>query len=490
MITVYPTVTSIEPRTSGDLGGNTITINGHGFSTVCGNNDVKLDGVSCSIVTCTNTQITCIAGPKANVTGDRRVGTRGAYTRVWFNFNGNFNTPRYPNFPNYTMTQTEALQGFGVNIADQYTQIVDALFVPPVTANYTFHVIGDDWNEFQLSTTSSPENLSVAAMSPNYSPYFWSFPNQTSTPRLLQAGTPYFVRVRQAEGNGGDFVRVAMLIDRPTTPLEEKFNSRFERQRLTIRAAIVRESVTLVFSGDINGTFYVGGPLQYDLTRPIRMHVDSDKSILAAAVATVVQPSCGSVSVTRKSNATLATVTYNITINCPVAGTFSTLAITTQSDYTGSTPQVTRQWPASTPVRGSYRFGYRGNFTAPLAYNANDGTVQSALTTAFGFKNIIVSGQNNENEGRGWEILFRDPTVSFVCVCVCVRMFVCVCVCVCACVLFVCLFFPHLFLLYLFDFDFDFGSLPPLFYTKHFFSPSPHPTPRATSPRCPWTFRA
>ena len=287
---MHPTITSISPSTSGDLGGNTVTISGHGFAATCSNNAVFLDGVACAILTCSNTQITCVAGPRSSVTASRSGSSRGVVNRVFSSYSAGTNfaqDARYPNSPSQTLIDTRGLVGYGVNVADYYTQIVDTLFVAPYTANYTFFVGGDDWHELQFSPTDSAANLSVIASSSNWEPQsnYYLYAGQKSAPVALQAGSAYYLRARQIEWGGGDYLQVAVRIhDVPTAYAEQKYSSMFERQRLAIRPALVRESQILTFTS-LTGTFYVGGPLGFDSTRAIRLNVANDRNVLADAVA-------------------------------------------------------------------------------------------------------------------------------------------------------------------------------------------------------------
>ncbi|XP_063689847.1 fibrocystin-L-like isoform X2 [Bolinopsis microptera] len=61
-----PTVTNIDPSDAGTGGGKTITITGTGFSDATSDVSVKFDGVTCTLLSTSTTQITCKTGAKAD----------------------------------------------------------------------------------------------------------------------------------------------------------------------------------------------------------------------------------------------------------------------------------------------------------------------------------------------------------------------------------------------------------------------------------------
>lgn len=62
-----PTITSVSPS-SGNIGGQYLTIKGNGFSPNLKNNSVTIDGTNCKITSSANGQINCILNPKSSTT--------------------------------------------------------------------------------------------------------------------------------------------------------------------------------------------------------------------------------------------------------------------------------------------------------------------------------------------------------------------------------------------------------------------------------------
>lgn len=132
--------------------------------------------------------------------------------------------------------------------------------MPPVTANYTFYVRGDDHVTLYLSTTSSPENKTRIAYTGGYKPRYLDAPHQTSEMLFLQAGQRYHTDLVHREYGGGDFFEVAMRIHGvATSALEQQLVSIREVQAIEMTSNVVREEQTITFAGVTGGTFRVKG---------------------------------------------------------------------------------------------------------------------------------------------------------------------------------------------------------------------------------------
>jgi hypothetical protein len=79
---------------------------------------------------------------------------------------------------------------YGSNAVEDYLQEMAGFFVPPVSANYTFYVRGDDQVYLFLSTTPSPLNVTLIAFSRYYNnDWYLADPvNQISAKVYCQAG--------------------------------------------------------------------------------------------------------------------------------------------------------------------------------------------------------------------------------------------------------------------------------------------------------------
>jgi len=92
-----------------------------------------------------------------------------------------------------------------------YGQWIRGYIIAPETGAYTFQIASDDRGEFFLSTDRNPANKSKIASVTGYTgANEWDkYPEQTSAPINLTAGTAYYFEILHQEGVGGDHLHVA-----------------------------------------------------------------------------------------------------------------------------------------------------------------------------------------------------------------------------------------------------------------------------------------
>lgn len=97
------------------------------------------------------------------------------------------------------------------NRAEYYGSFVRGFIEPPATGEYRFYISGNDQAEFWLSTSESPDDADLLAMTPawTYVNQFNKYSSQTSPYVVLESGKRYFFRVLQKEGFGSDHFAVA-----------------------------------------------------------------------------------------------------------------------------------------------------------------------------------------------------------------------------------------------------------------------------------------
>ena len=120
--------------------------------------------------------------------------------------------------PSTSFIMTEGALGQatrGSSYMDWYAERLSGYFVPPYNATYTFYLAGDDWVDLALSQSESAAGLTVIASNPSWNDMafpFYRSTSQISTPFPLIGGKRYFMRARHTEGNGVDWLRVAVRI--------------------------------------------------------------------------------------------------------------------------------------------------------------------------------------------------------------------------------------------------------------------------------------
>jgi hypothetical protein len=202
--TQFPHISGLSFSRSGLIGGQELVVSGTGFSWTTGSNVVTVAGAPCLVISSSNTEIRCRLGSVVTSTPPQAVGVSypagaGLLHRVYLG-KIQYDIAEITNMvPATSQVNTWGLQGFLDNTQDYYTQDNMGFFVPPVTANYSFYTRADDFVSVWLSRDSSPANATQIAVTPSYTDQWWSYASQISKPVFLQAGVPYWIRVRHGK---------------------------------------------------------------------------------------------------------------------------------------------------------------------------------------------------------------------------------------------------------------------------------------------------
>ncbi|MFL1453600.1 PA14 domain-containing protein [Marinobacter sp. GN3S48] len=97
------------------------------------------------------------------------------------------------------------------NRAEYYGSYVRGFIEPPSSGEYRFFVSGNDQAEFWLSTSDSPNDVELLAMTPDWTNVneFTKYSSQTSRYVTLDSSKQYYFEVLQKEGYGSDHFAVA-----------------------------------------------------------------------------------------------------------------------------------------------------------------------------------------------------------------------------------------------------------------------------------------
>ena len=168
-------------------------------------------------------------------------------------------------FPSQTAIITAGAVGVSgplPQLYDGYSERITGLFTPPVTANYTFYVSGNDAVALLLSPDATPQNAVTIASSavPNRWDFkYWATATQRSAPLTLLAGRQYYFQAQHAEGTGSDFLAVAVRVSRGPLPFprDVRYAATREHQVLTLSTTFVPATQVITLTGAGNGTFLV-----------------------------------------------------------------------------------------------------------------------------------------------------------------------------------------------------------------------------------------
>jgi hypothetical protein len=97
-----------------------------------------------------------------------------------------------------------------------YTQEFTGFFVPPVTAQYAFYVVGDDTVDVYISANSSAAPGAMTRIAgltaASDARGFFTRAGQISSPRTLLASQRYYFQVRHTQNTGNDYFSLGMRI--------------------------------------------------------------------------------------------------------------------------------------------------------------------------------------------------------------------------------------------------------------------------------------
>jgi hypothetical protein len=447
--TQRPQVSGLSTSSTGLGGGSLVTISGAGFSTV-GDNVVRLAGLPCAVVSASPTQLTCRPAPAAAsspgvVPGVFYPGSAGLLHSLYLNRNiwtgqmGAVDPASLGIVPSSVTVNGNAVASARVNEANTYGQTLVGFFAPPVTANYSFYVRGDDNVAVWLSPTANATGLRFIAGNPFYTPNFFApatsaaTNGQVSAPQYLEAGRLYAFRAIHQEGTGEDWLDVAVRVHTEgnaaarahfRSPNQEVFRSVPEVQNVITAAAIVREVQVIRLTGASAGAWGVrtasGAAPAGDAA--LSLALDATTGAVSAALNGVGGCSSNNLGVVRtaiRDAATNATgFQWEITFRCPVASAgsaFPTLVPFSASltPAAGQTVSIgaSRTQSASAPLDGTFLLTLGAETTAPISYAASAWDVQSALAalTAVEGVEVTIVSSSDAKDGRTWQVTFWAP---------------------------------------------------------------------------------
>ena len=111
--------------------------------------------------------------------------------------------------------------------ATNYLERLSGFFVPPVTANYTFYLNGDDNADMVLSPDEFGANATITAYATTYSAidnWYWRYNVSIRTAaRRLVAGRKYYFAMRHWDGYGSDYVFAGVRVRIAPSPCPTLF---------------------------------------------------------------------------------------------------------------------------------------------------------------------------------------------------------------------------------------------------------------------------
>nr|XP_046273956.1 PKHD1 like 1, tandem duplicate 1 [Scatophagus argus] len=397
MFQTFAEVTGVSPSKGSVLGGTLLTVHGRFFDQTDRPARVLVGGLPCEIQSVSDDRITCrTARHIMNNNMTVYPGGRGLKMEVW-----NDTRPRtLPDIRNYNENTT----GYWTQWTDSMPQVFPlelnyfstrstGFFVPPTSGNYTIYLQCDDRCELYLSNSSRPEDKVKVAYQPYYVREITSLDSQKSEVMALEGGKYYYLELLHQEYGGAATFNIALFKEESSFTEEQTddavnevqhivadYDVFDEEQVLTFQSwpsnvAVVKEVQKITVSSDCSSslcgsTFY---SLGYGAAQTEPIPVSASAAMVEAALNNLWSIKPDTVQVTKQdhSQGSHYTVTFDSDrgdfepLHYEVFGFDTNITVTEVTKGRSNMKTFTLLW-AGIP-------------TKPIAYNATESEVQSAL---------------------------------------------------------------------------------------------------------------
>eukprot|EP00038_Savillea_parva_P003003 m.119932 g.119932 ORF g.119932 m.119932 type:complete len:4300 (+) comp11038_c0_seq7:960-13859(+) len=442
VVTVYPVVSSLSTSVSGTHGGHRVTLAGSGFATNCSANVVTLSGAPCEVVSCSTSELVCIASNSTHaVTSGPFEGTAGLTERFWDTRASTFDFAT--SIATFATPDAEAVSVNGAVTSSlasgQYWSTEQAgVFVAPFNASYRFWVMGDDHAQVELNPNGdSPAGLQVVAslsgQSATSGSYYTSSyatrPSQKSAPIALTAGERYAFRARHVQSAGAGYYQAAVeILNAPSTAVHPQYHRVNERQEIIMSSTRIRQVQRITLHNTTGGVLeFLGGS-----GGPHNATISSSGSFTTSVSTPLraVVSGCNTFGLTVDNSQFVATGTLVIDIEyrcSPMminSGTtvspWPLLRVSTAdlNRLTASTPVsafVTNLQNPSDPITGSYTLSLAGvtHSGATVSHSNSRWTLANRVKTALrgfpGVQDVVVTVEGDARYTPRFTVDFLVP---------------------------------------------------------------------------------
>ena len=279
---VLPQTEELSTQKSGKFGGHLVTITGSGFDTAadCADNDVRLSGIKCRVLSCTGTELQCVAGPAnpleyvppapfVSTHGLDATTHAGVFDKVAGQVSGVAMTT--------TTWHDPMVGGFKVPIKRYgVTSLkLSGYFVAPYSAYYSFYSFGDVESYCSLSVGTSHNTSSSTKQR-------MSFCGETLLSDrkkiYLDKGHRYHFEHQHRLAGADDTFRAAVRIHAPAlqrqwtkTKEESQYHSWEEIQTVAFTPSFIPEVMELTVTNIWGGSFKLYNTARKTTSGPIRV---------------------------------------------------------------------------------------------------------------------------------------------------------------------------------------------------------------------------
>uniref|UniRef100_A0A3B4U1D6 PKHD1 like 1, tandem duplicate 2 n=1 Tax=Seriola dumerili TaxID=41447 RepID=A0A3B4U1D6_SERDU len=251
MFQTFAEVTGVSPSNGSVVGGTLLTVHGRFFDQTDRPARVLVGGLPCEIQSVSDVRITCRT-PERLISNDSGVypGGRGLKMEVWNNTRPRYLTDIWnydDNTTGYWWHWIDSMPHRFNYSLDLFTSRSRGFFVPPASGNYTIYLHCDDRCELYLSNSSRPEDKVKVAYQPNYVSDFFKLESQKSEVMTLEKGKPYYMEILQQEYGGQSSLNLGLFREESSFTEDQTKDAVNEVQRIVAEYDVFDEEQVVTF---------------------------------------------------------------------------------------------------------------------------------------------------------------------------------------------------------------------------------------------------
>ncbi|XP_025757857.1 PKHD1 like 1, tandem duplicate 1 isoform X2 [Oreochromis niloticus] len=215
MFQTFAEVTGVFPSEGSIMGGTLLTVQGRFFDETDQPARVLVGGLPCEVQSVDDDRITCkTAEHQTNKNAAVYPGGRGLKMEVWNNSRPSSLSSIWSynkNTTGYWSQWIDSMPHVFPREMDYFTTRFTGFFVPPATGNYTIYLQCDDRCDLYLSNSSRPENKVKVAYQPYYVSDYTQLASQKSKVLALEKDKPYYMEILQQEYGGAATINFGLF---------------------------------------------------------------------------------------------------------------------------------------------------------------------------------------------------------------------------------------------------------------------------------------
>ncbi|XP_069372727.1 PKHD1 like 1, tandem duplicate 1 [Paralichthys olivaceus] len=212
MFQSYAEVTGVSPSKGSVTGGTLLTVHGRFFDQTDQPARVLVGGLPCEIQSVSDDRITCRTAEHQMNNMSVYPGSRGFKTEVWNNTRPRYLTDIWnynENTTGYWSRWIDSMQHDFPTTLTNFCSRSRGFIVPPTTGNYRITIQCDDRCELYFGNSSRPEDKVKLLSQPRYQSSY-----TMSKLMVLEKGTPYYIEVLQQQYGGPAGLNIGLFSEK------------------------------------------------------------------------------------------------------------------------------------------------------------------------------------------------------------------------------------------------------------------------------------